>query len=88
MDEIRRGERGKQETWQWLMALTAQWGLCVYHGRSAATTIDHEKPITDTRADVWWNCSPACEDCNREGIMSAGVVYRRPLGDLVFEAMR
>jgi 5-methylcytosine-specific restriction endonuclease McrA len=47
------------------MVLTAQRVLCVYYGRSAATTIDHEKPITDTRAEVWWNFFPACEDCNR-----------------------
>ncbi|WP_405609412.1 HNH endonuclease [Streptomyces sp. NBC_00076] len=65
MDEIRRGERGKQKTWQWLMVLTAHRGLCVYCGCSAATMIDHEKPIADTGADVWWNFVPACEDCNR-----------------------
>ncbi|WP_412775332.1 HNH endonuclease signature motif containing protein [Streptomyces violaceus] len=33
--------------------------------RSTATTIDHERPIADTGADVWWNFVPACEDCNR-----------------------
>lgn len=65
MGEIRRGERGKQKTWQWIMVLTAHRGLCVYCGRSSATTIDHERPIADTGADVWWNFVPACEDCNR-----------------------
>jgi hypothetical protein len=65
MDKIRRGERGEQKTWQWLMVLTAHRGLCVYCGRSAAATIDHERPIADEGADVWWNFVPACEDCNR-----------------------
>ncbi|MER7899273.1 HNH endonuclease signature motif containing protein [Streptomyces sp. NPDC096046] len=65
MDEIRRGERGKQKTWQWLMVLMAHRGLCVHCGRSAATTIDHEMPLADTGAGVCWNFVPACEDCNR-----------------------
>ncbi|MFE9169465.1 HNH endonuclease [Streptomyces kebangsaanensis] len=65
MDPVRRGERGDQKTWQWLMVLTAQRGLCVYCGRSAATTIDHEDPIVEQGADVWWNFVPACGDCNR-----------------------
>ncbi|MFF1893994.1 HNH endonuclease [Streptomyces sp. NPDC058206] len=65
MDKLRRGERGKQKTWQWLMVLTAHRGLCVYCGRSSATTIDHERPVADEGADIWWNFVPACEDCNR-----------------------
>lgn len=65
VDVIRRGERGKQKTWQWIMVLTAQRGLCTYCGRSAATTIDHEEPIANRGADIWWNFVPACEDCNR-----------------------
>ncbi|MFF7145570.1 HNH endonuclease [Streptomyces nodosus] len=47
------------------MVLTAHRGLCVYCGRSAAVTIDHEEPIANEGADVWWNFVPACEDCNR-----------------------
>ncbi|WP_037890100.1 HNH endonuclease [Streptomyces sp. NRRL S-87] len=65
VDRIRRGERGKQQTWQWLMVLLAHRGLCVYCGRRPATTIDHERPVVDDGADVWWNFVPACEDCNR-----------------------
>ncbi|MER8043478.1 HNH endonuclease signature motif containing protein [Streptomyces sp. NPDC094032] len=65
VDKIRRGERGKQRTWQWLMVLTAQRGLCTYCGRSAASTLDHEEPIADGGADIWWNFVPACDDCNR-----------------------
>ncbi|MBC9714464.1 HNH endonuclease [Streptomyces sp. TRM66268-LWL] len=47
------------------MVLTAQRGLCTYCGRSSATTIDHEEPIADNGADIWWNFVPACDDCNR-----------------------
>ncbi|MGW4599562.1 HNH endonuclease [Streptomyces sp. NPDC004457] len=79
MDKIRRGERGKQKTWQWLMVLTAHRGLCVYCGRSSATTIDHETPIAGTGADVWWNFVPACEDCNR---WKKGRTARRWVADL------
>ncbi|MGW1759636.1 HNH endonuclease [Streptomyces mirabilis] len=47
------------------MVLTAHRGLCVYCGRSRAATLEHEKPIADRGADIWWNFVPSCMDCNR-----------------------
>ncbi|MBJ6641374.1 HNH endonuclease [Streptomyces sp. DHE7-1] len=46
---------------------------------SAATTIDHEKPIADTGADVWWNFVPACEDCHH---WKEGRTARRGVADM------
>ncbi|MFJ7146682.1 HNH endonuclease [Streptomyces sp. NPDC100445] len=46
------------------MVLTAHQGLCVYCGKSA-TTLDHEEPVKDNGADIWWNFVPACESCNK-----------------------
>ncbi|WP_079049574.1 HNH endonuclease [Streptomyces torulosus] len=64
MEAIRRGDRGKQKAWVWLMVLTAQRGLCVYCGRSPSTTLDHERPIAGAGHDIWWNFVPACKPCN------------------------
>ncbi|MFJ8547166.1 HNH endonuclease [Streptomyces sp. NPDC093586] len=61
---IPRGSRAGQPTWVWLMVLTAHQGLCVYCGKTA-TTLDHEVPVADNGADIWWNFVPACESCNR-----------------------
>ncbi|MGW1866162.1 HNH endonuclease [Streptomyces mauvecolor] len=96
MDGIRRGERRKQKTWQWLMVLTAQRGLCTYCGRSAATTIDHEEPITDGGADTWWNFVPACDDCNswkkgrnaRSWVVNLDLHHRYPKAGFATRAMR
>ncbi|MCX4909605.1 HNH endonuclease [Streptomyces sp. NBC_00878] len=47
------------------MVLTAHRGICVYCGRSRATTLDHERPVAERGADIWWNFVPACDGCNR-----------------------
>jgi hypothetical protein len=53
------------------MVLTAHRGLCVYCGKSA-TTLDHEEPVADNGADIWWNFVPACASCNsRKGKRTA-----------------
>ncbi|GAA0488279.1 hypothetical protein GCM10009544_56790 [Streptomyces stramineus] len=96
VDAIRRGERGKQKTWQWLMVLTAQRGLCTYCGRSAATTIDHEEPIAAGGADIWWNFVPACDDCNRwkkgrsarRWVVDMDLHHRYPKAGFATRAMR
>ncbi|MFF1477023.1 HNH endonuclease [Streptomyces sp. NPDC058301] len=65
MDEgVQRGKRNKQSTWVWLMALTSNKGLCTYCAVAPSTTLDHEAPIADNGADVWWNFFPACKPCN------------------------
>ncbi|MFF5442857.1 HNH endonuclease [Streptomyces achromogenes] len=61
---VQRGKRSKQPTWVWLMTLTSNQGFCVYCAVSPSTTIDHEAPIADNGADVWWNFLPACKPCN------------------------
>ncbi|MBV7246384.1 HNH endonuclease [Streptomyces sp. MW-W600-10] len=63
-ESVQRGKRAKQPTWVWLMALTANNGLCAYCTLSPSTTLDHEAPIADNGADVWWNFLPACKPCN------------------------
>ncbi|MFD6421344.1 HNH endonuclease signature motif containing protein [Streptomyces sp. NPDC060198] len=61
---VQRGKRTKQPTWVWLMVLTAHAGACTYCAVNRATTLDHEAPIGDNGADVWWNLLPACKPCN------------------------
>ncbi|WHM38250.1 HNH endonuclease signature motif containing protein [Streptomyces sp. BPTC-684] len=46
------------------MGLTANKGMCTYCSTSPSTTLDHEEPIADNGADVWWNFLPACKPCN------------------------
>lgn len=91
-----RGSRTAQPTWVWLMVLTAHRGLCVYCGRSGATTLDHETPVTQNGADIWWNFVPACADCNRwkygrtarEWVANMDMHHRYPKGGFAKRAMR
>jgi hypothetical protein len=62
--KVRRGERGTQRLYVWLMTLTAHAGKCTYCATAAATTLDHEQPIAADGADTWWNFLPACQRCN------------------------
>jgi HNH endonuclease len=62
---VQRGVRSKQPTWVWLIVLMAHNGVCVYCNTEPSTTLDHEAPVADNGADVWWNFVPACEPCNR-----------------------
>ncbi|MFE7124934.1 HNH endonuclease [Streptomyces sp. NPDC057617] len=61
---VLRGSRVKQATYVWLMGLTANKGLCTYCNASPSTTLDHEDPVADNGADIWWNFLPACKPCN------------------------
>ncbi|WP_158685017.1 HNH endonuclease [Streptomyces sp. LaPpAH-108] len=63
-ESVQRGKRAKQPTWVWLMTLTSNQGLCVYCAVAPSTTLDHEEPVADNGADVWWNFLPACKPCN------------------------
>ncbi len=63
-DGVQRGRRTKQPTWVWLMTLTANAGSCTFCAVKPSTTLDHEAPIADNGADVWWNFLPACKPCN------------------------
>ncbi len=61
---VRRGSRRSQPTWVWIATLTANGGNCVYCDAAEATTLDHDEPIGDDGADIWWNFAPACKPCN------------------------
>lgn len=61
---VRRGERRKQPTWVWLAALTANRGSCTYCDTKPSTTLDHDEPVADDGADIWWNFVPSCKPCN------------------------
>ncbi|MFJ4721971.1 HNH endonuclease [Streptomyces luteogriseus] len=61
---VQRGKRAKLPTWVWLMTLTSNQGFCAYCAVAPSTTLDHEEPIADNGADIWWNFLPACKPCN------------------------
>ncbi|MFI5943737.1 HNH endonuclease [Streptomyces uncialis] len=61
---VPRGSRAKQSTQVWLMALTANGGMCTYCAVKPSTTLDHEQPVASNGADVWWNFLPSCKRCN------------------------
>ncbi|MBD0694939.1 HNH endonuclease [Streptomyces sp. CBMA123] len=61
---IRRGTRRIQHTYVWLATLSGNEGRCTYCDTEPATTLDHETPVADEGADVWWNFIPACKPCN------------------------
>ncbi|WP_308432649.1 HNH endonuclease [Streptomyces rubiginosohelvolus] len=67
LDQVTRGKRlpANQPSWVQLMVLTAHQGLCVFCSASSSVTIDHQEPVADGGADIWWNYLPACSSCNR-----------------------
>lgn len=74
------GAEGSFTAAEWLAKLAAQGGACVYCGKSAKLTIDHDIPLIRGGSNWISNLVGACKPCNSSKCDRTGEEFRRARG--------